>query len=54
MKIQDLMDKITDLNISYWDMPRFKLVIKNSNDEEIDIRKFKIDKDTETIYINLK
>jgi hypothetical protein len=54
MKIQDLITKITDLNISLWDAPSLNLVIKNNNDEEVTIKKIKVDKDQDTIFIHLK
>jgi hypothetical protein len=54
MKVQDLLDKVGEAEVGLWDMPRYKIIIQDSNRKTVNVENIKVDSEKETITIRLK
>lgn len=54
MNISDLLNKVSEAGVSLWDLQEYHLVIKDSNNNPINIGELKVDADKKTINIKTK
>jgi hypothetical protein len=54
MKIQTLIDKISEQDIGLWDMPGFSVIIRDTNGKTLNVDDIKVDADKKTVRIRVK
>lgn len=54
MTVQDLLDKVSEAGVGFYELKGYTLKVRNSDGEEQIVQELKIDEDTQTIKIKLK
>jgi hypothetical protein len=53
MRIQNILDKLDEENISLWDLKSFTITITDSDGKQRKIKNFKLNADDKTIRVRL-
>lgn len=54
MKIQDLLEKVSEENIPFWDMRNFSLIVRDSKGKALTIHDMKVNAENKTVRITVK
>lgn len=54
MTVQDLLDKVSEAGVGFYELRGFVLKIRDSDGNEQTVQELKIDEDNKTIKIKLK
>ena len=52
--VKDLIEKVSEQDVSLWDMQQFSLIIRDANGKTLSVEDVKVNADNKTIRIKVK